>query len=128
MKRLQRKRTKGAHLPPGAVYVGRPSIFGNPFSVQAIRQEKLGISQKEATALAQAYFFSWLCGHMPDYEPERREKLLQKLPTLKGKDLACWCPKLSACHADVLLVLANMEHGFCVTEIKRKSTQKRRKV
>lgn len=29
--RLQRKRTKGYRLPSGAVYVGRPTRFGNPF-------------------------------------------------------------------------------------------------
>lgn len=30
-KRIQRKRTKGWRMPPGAVYVGRPSRWGNPF-------------------------------------------------------------------------------------------------
>jgi len=28
---------------------------------------------------------------------------------LAGKDLACWCPLDSACHADVLLAIANPE-------------------
>ena len=30
-KRIQRKRTKGWKMPDGAVYVGRPTKFGNPF-------------------------------------------------------------------------------------------------
>lgn len=30
-KRIQRKRTKGWKMPPNCVYVGRPTIFGNPF-------------------------------------------------------------------------------------------------
>lgn len=30
-KRIQRKRTKGWRTPEGAVYVGRPSAWGNPF-------------------------------------------------------------------------------------------------
>jgi len=30
-RRIQRKRVKGYRLPPGAVYVGRPTLFGNPF-------------------------------------------------------------------------------------------------
>jgi hypothetical protein len=30
-KRIQRKRTKGWKIPEGAVYVGRPTIYGNPF-------------------------------------------------------------------------------------------------
>lgn len=29
--RIQRKRTKGWRMPEGAVYVGRPTVFGNPF-------------------------------------------------------------------------------------------------
>ncbi|MGZ4521042.1 MAG: DUF4326 domain-containing protein, partial [Mycobacteriaceae bacterium] len=30
-KRIQRQRTKGWRMPEGAVYVGRPTEFGNPF-------------------------------------------------------------------------------------------------
>lgn len=30
--RIQRKRTKGWRMPEGAVYVGRPSLFGNPWT------------------------------------------------------------------------------------------------
>lgn len=30
-KRIQRRRTKGWRMPDGAVYVGRPSRWGNPF-------------------------------------------------------------------------------------------------
>lgn len=30
-KRIQRRRTKGWRMPTGAVYVGRPTIWGNPF-------------------------------------------------------------------------------------------------
>jgi hypothetical protein len=29
--RIQRSRAKGWRMPPGAVYVGRPSAWGNPF-------------------------------------------------------------------------------------------------
>lgn len=29
--RIQRRRTAGWHIPPNAVYVGRPSKWGNPF-------------------------------------------------------------------------------------------------
>jgi hypothetical protein len=35
--RIQRKRTKGWKMPAGAVYVGRPTKFGNPFSVCALQ-------------------------------------------------------------------------------------------
>lgn len=33
MRRIQRKRTKGWRMPEGAVYVGRPSRWGNPFPI-----------------------------------------------------------------------------------------------
>ncbi|MCA1570868.1 MAG: DUF4326 domain-containing protein [Chloroflexi bacterium] len=32
MKRIQRQRTKGWRMPTGAIYVGRPSPWGNPFA------------------------------------------------------------------------------------------------
>lgn len=31
-KRLMRRRGKGAATPEGAVYVGRPTLWGNPFA------------------------------------------------------------------------------------------------
>lgn len=34
-KRIQRKRTAGWRMPEGAVYVGRPSKWGNPFRYRA---------------------------------------------------------------------------------------------
>lgn len=32
-KRIQRKRTKGWKMPAGAIYVGRPTRWGNPYSI-----------------------------------------------------------------------------------------------
>lgn len=37
----------------------------------------------------------------------RRKRILARLPELRGRNLACWCPPGCACHADVLLELAN---------------------
>lgn len=34
--RIQRKRTKGWRMPEGAVYVGRPSLWGNPWTLTEI--------------------------------------------------------------------------------------------
>ena len=39
-KRIQRQRTKGYRMPEGAVYVGRPTRWGNPF---VYRDESLGL-------------------------------------------------------------------------------------
>ena len=42
----------------------------------------------------------------------KRQMVLERLPTLTGKNLACWCPlpepgARDTCHAAVLLVWAN---------------------
>jgi len=44
---------------------------------------------------------------MPGFEPERRRRLLESLPELRGRDLGCYCRLDQECHADVLLELAN---------------------
>lgn len=41
----------------------------------------------------------------------RRAKLIAGLPSLRGKNLACWCALDKPCHADVLLELANAAHA-----------------
>ncbi|QSM90796.1 Uncharacterised protein [Mycobacteroides abscessus subsp. bolletii] len=96
--RIQRKRTKGWRIPEGAVYVGRPTKWGNPFWVGP--NEDLG--EVLDAALATKFFRAWL------REPEAW--VLPKPPDaceLRGLDLVCWCPLDSPCHADVLLELAN---------------------
>jgi hypothetical protein len=45
-RRIQRKRTKGWRMPEGAVYVGRPSRWGNPF---AYRKQIGGLVRHEPT-------------------------------------------------------------------------------
>lgn len=80
---------KGAEpVPADAVYIGRPSKFGNPFVLgpHGSREE---VIDKFAEFL-----------HMT---PE----LLKAVKTeLRGRSLVCWCaPK--ACHGDVLLRVAN---------------------
>src|SRR5688500_7708213 len=84
-KRIQRKRSKGWRMPEGAVYVGRPTRWGNPFRV--------GGSTSAAMAVAEFGVYVSLNGF--------------DLTELRGKDLACWCPLDQPCHADVLLELAN---------------------
>ncbi len=99
-KRIQRKRTVGWKMPPGTVYVGRPSRWGNPFAIAEFGEEK-----------ALGLFNAWIKGHAMEITPrvleliEGRERPL--LDDLRGKDLACWCSLDRPCHADVLLELAN---------------------
>lgn len=73
-------------IPPDAVYVGRPSRWGNPFRIGRDG------SRDEVIARYREYLLS--------------SGLVGDLPELRGRDLVCWCaPK--PCHADVLMELAN---------------------
>lgn len=97
--RIQRKRTKGWKMPEGAIYVGRPGPFGNPFeSVEEFR--------------------GWLSGEPPENLLEmtleevftltiKRKRILDSLKTLRGKQIACWCSLDKPCHADVLAEMAS---------------------
>ena len=35
-KRIQRRRTKGWRMPEGAIYVGRPTKWGNPYNAETL--------------------------------------------------------------------------------------------
>lgn len=85
--RVLNKRTDG--VPPEAVYVGRPSKWGNPYRLENNSREQ-AIVKFKGYALGSASF----C------EAVRRE--------LRGKDLVCHCAPLP-CHATVLLEIANGE-------------------
>lgn len=80
------------NCPKDAVYVGRPSKWGNPFKVGRDG------TRWEVIAKYREYM----------EETGEGEALCASLDELKGKDLVCWCSPLP-CHADVLLDLANRE-------------------
>jgi hypothetical protein len=99
--RIQRKRTKGWRMPENTVYVGRPTKWGNPYKVPT----KNGAPTY--TIDIPAYIADEI---LPMYEDwVLRSGLADELTQLRGKNLACFCPLNSACHADVLLRLANQE-------------------
>jgi hypothetical protein len=104
-KRIQRKRTKGWKMPDGAVYVGRPTMFGNPFKVK----DAEAAGYKDGNKMVVWAFREWLRGapDFADHQPELRSVIKNLLPELRGKDLACWCRPDQQCHADVLLEIAN---------------------
>ncbi|WP_255183240.1 MULTISPECIES: DUF4326 domain-containing protein [unclassified Rhodococcus (in: high G+C Gram-positive bacteria)] len=127
--RIQRKRTKGWRMPNGAVYVGRPTKWGNPFRV--IKSPCCPtvdvIDENGVTYVIDhdwAHTNSWSDVERPGawkwargesvrlYRADLTEwlinpPLIAMLPELRGKDLACWCRLDQPCHADVLLELAN---------------------
>lgn len=95
--RIQRKRVKGWKAPAGAVYVGRGSMFGNPYNW------KDGIEPPhDARSAAVELYRIWIEeGRGPSAPTD------DDITSLKGKTLMCWCPLEQPCHADVLLELAN---------------------
>lgn len=115
--RIQRRRTKGWRMPKGAVYVGRPTKWANPWKIGSTgstvkpggvidRQPHPPLTREQAVesfrnAAESAY--------------RDAETLAQLRADLGGKDLACWCPLADEqgnhvpCHADVLLEIANQE-------------------
>ena len=74
-----------------SVYIGRPTIFGNPFEIG-----KNG-SRQEVIDKYRIYFLKRI-----DEDPEFKIQVLN----LKGKRLGCFCKPL-ACHGDVICEYLN---------------------
>lgn len=91
-KRIQRKRTKGWRMPEGAVYVGRPTMWGNNAAAVCCITDPTEAVAAYRRWIDQCASWAW----------KGRAKI-----ELRGKDLACWCALDKPCHADVLLELAN---------------------
>jgi hypothetical protein len=103
-------------MPANTVRVARPSRWGNPFTIDAWGRDR-----------AIALYRSMLAGgghrvgsghergssgaRVPD-DGDWRSKLGANAvdlarQDLRGFNLACWCKPTEACHADVLLEVAN---------------------
>jgi hypothetical protein len=133
--RIQRKRTKGWKMPPNTIYVGRPTKWGNPFNFSssdncwnALALGCRGDAKGRREAAVKA-FRQWIAdprGRVKEMDfalvMECKGKTVQLGPrakagtapsheevrqSLRGKNLACFCPLDQPCHADVLLELAN---------------------
>ena len=118
--RIQRKRVKGWQMPEDAIYVGRPTKWGNPFALNEIvpgelveflslpgeslnfnGMKDIRISDRQRVIDIYTY---WLIS---------QPGLMLTLDELKGRDLACWCSLKDKdgnpvpCHADILLDVSN---------------------
>ncbi len=116
-RRIVRSRGRGVPLPENTVYVGRPTMWGNPFmgrgwkhaksvilhrrwllggpngGMGALTLERMGFSLGEVEAMGRL-----------------RARVHANIHRLAGKDLACWCPRNSRwCHADTLVEMANSQ-------------------
>lgn len=123
--RVQRSRAKGAKLPPNTRYVGRPTKFGNPFTIHPTGDGQFLVWHRNDRWLDQwglspldIYQYTQTASVVPTTEEARRvatnlyRALLADCPAirnaiaaeLRGFDhLACWCPLDHACHCNVLI-------------------------
>lgn len=88
--------------PKGAVYVGRPTKWGNPFTIGQPNSDDCMVgSREDCVAKYRSELLTFRGGFVwVTVDDVRRE--------LRGKHLVCWCSPLP-CHADVLLEIANAD-------------------
>lgn len=81
---------KGRLPLPGAIYVGRPSKWGNPWAYGT----KTGLTRDQVIDKFEQHLLT-------------SPHLISALHELRDRDLECWCaPK--RCHAEVLRKYANL--------------------
>lgn len=114
--RIQRSRAKGWRMPPNTIYVGRPTIWGNPWAVglarcgcRAVGECSHNLFCVDTANEAVARYREWLLGtdaaNLTASRPMGMRR--KRIPELRDRNLACWCPLGQPCHADVLLEVAN---------------------
>ena len=104
--RVRLSRKKGWNLPPDTVSVARPGRWGNPYSVapELAPGTPVGARYTAVPTVAEAVaaYRRWV-----ETDPAGRRLADDARATLRGKNLACWCPLDGPCHAEVLLDIAN---------------------
>lgn len=117
--RVQLKRTRGWRMPENTKKVDRTTRWGNPFPVALLGRD---LAVDMFRDLVSGFFDPYKLKHLSDAEfnevyaaKTSFEKRLNwgceirsgMRHELRGKNLACWCKPEEACHADVLLEIAN---------------------
>lgn len=112
-------------MPPGAIYCGRPSPWGNPFVDFELANGTRHVYLTDGASCLECwtapagdcvdYYRRYVLGELPElagrmYLTDRAAELRRRLPELTGRDLLCWCPLEARCHVDVLLELANNDN------------------
>ena len=101
--RLYSRRVGHAMVPARAVYIGRPSKWGNPHHLPPRFNSKSLDEQRDLRHQVVELYIRTL-----------RRRGMNPLE-LQGKDLSCWCvdwdgaelPERWSCHGQPLLILAN---------------------
>lgn len=82
-----------------AIYVGRPSKWGNNITVNYTGLHIVTHSMAVDEYIKQ---LKWMRKRNPNLLAELRDELA-------GHDLMCWCRLDQPCHADILLQIANQK-------------------
>lgn len=97
-------------MPEGAIYVGRPTMWGNPFQHRRWGHAKSVILHRRWLADGMGAMTMERLGFCPsecDALFRLRARVLTNIHRLAGHDLACWCALGTKwCHAELLLDLA----------------------
>ena len=106
--RVQLKRAKGWKMPENTIKVDRSTKWGNPFKLNS-QSSRLTCLSKFKTLVKASHDVLYFCSS--DLQ-EYRRNVDTNVTTLRGKNLACWCPLPACggddiCHAAVLLKIAN---------------------
>jgi hypothetical protein len=91
---LNKHKLPGGVIPPGAVYIGRGSMWGNPYVIGK-DGDRDDVCEQHTAAL-----------HL---QLERGHVTVEQLASLHGKDLVCFCAPLR-CHGDTLVEAAAWAH------------------
>src|SRR4051812_32836541 len=102
-KRIQRQRTRGWKMPANTVYVGRPTMWGNPFRVGSPNADNCMVCAGANEAVMNYRSELTTFGGSVNFTGCTLAEIQEEL---RGKNLACWCRLDQPCHADVLLELA----------------------
>ena len=112
-------------MPENTVYVGRPTVFGNPY--WDVKRYGLDLCLAIFAETALGCWDPMLIPRGPHEESwskwiyEQHCAWLKRIghhpveniyAALHGKNLACWCALDMRCHADILLKIANPEIEF----------------
>ena len=95
-------------MPPDTIKVDRATPWGNPFvqGVHGTREECVAQCAQLLRANKLPIFDQAGSDEDGTFRAYRTFALAH-IEELKGRNLACWCPLDSPCHADTLLLLAN---------------------
>ncbi len=88
---------------PYDVYIGRGSIWGNPFTHLTTETKAQFVVASREEAIAS--YGKWI---------KTQPELMKRIPELKGKVLGCWCKDKNGngkCHGDILAELSNRDMG-----------------